>query len=99
MSLPHPPRMPALVFANELGEIQDFPELDMAGRSGSWFFRPELTDLVRNNFVYHTLYEVIRHWRSHKDLYREEQARRSFSQCLSDFFWVAQRDHFPRAGE
>ncbi len=46
MSLPHPPRMPALVFANELGEIQDFPELDMAGRSGSWFFRPELTDLI-----------------------------------------------------
>lgn len=46
MNVPHPHRMPCLVFANNKGEIQDFPELDMAGRSASWFFRPELTDLI-----------------------------------------------------
>ncbi|MBU0968986.1 MAG: radical SAM protein [Proteobacteria bacterium] len=46
MSLQHPLRMPCLVFANERGEIQDFPELEMAGRSGSWYLRPKLTDLI-----------------------------------------------------
>lgn len=38
--------MPCLIFANEKGEILDFPELEMAGRSGSWYSRPELTDII-----------------------------------------------------
>ncbi|MFZ5765011.1 MAG: radical SAM protein [Thermodesulfobacteriota bacterium] len=42
----HPDRLPSLVFATATGEIQDFPELEMAGRSGSWFFRPEPADLI-----------------------------------------------------
>ncbi len=46
MSSLHPDQMPLLVFANAKGEIQDFSELEMAGRSGSWFSRPELTDLI-----------------------------------------------------
>jgi pyruvate-formate lyase-activating enzyme len=46
MSQQHPRRLPWLVFANDKGEIQEFPELGMAGRSGSWFFRPELTDII-----------------------------------------------------
>lgn len=46
MNAQHPTRLPSLVFANANGEIQDFPELKMAGRSGSWFFRPELEDII-----------------------------------------------------
>lgn len=46
MNTPHPAQMPSLVFANAKGEIQDFPELEMAGRSGSWYRRPQLTDLI-----------------------------------------------------
>jgi wyosine [tRNA(Phe)-imidazoG37] synthetase (radical SAM superfamily) len=42
----HPPRIPHLLFANSRGEIIDLPDLDMAGRAGSWFFRPELTDII-----------------------------------------------------
>lgn len=42
----HPDRLPCPVYANDRGEIQDFPELEMAGRSGAWFFRPELEDLI-----------------------------------------------------
>lgn len=42
----HPDRLPSLVFANAQGEIEDFPELTMAGRSGAWFFQPELTDII-----------------------------------------------------
>lgn len=38
--------MPALVFANERGEIQDFPGLEMAGRCGREFVRPALEDLI-----------------------------------------------------
>ncbi len=46
MHIPHPDKMPSLVFANRKGEIKDFPELTMAGRSGRNFFRPELADLI-----------------------------------------------------
>ncbi len=46
MNASHPDHMPSLVFANAKGEIQEFPEIDMAGRSGSWILRPQLTDLI-----------------------------------------------------
>lgn len=42
----HPTRMPSLLYANSKGEILDLPDLDMAGRAGRWFFRPELTDII-----------------------------------------------------
>ncbi len=42
----HPTRMPHLLYANAKGEILDLPDLDMAGRAGRWFFRPELTDII-----------------------------------------------------
>ncbi len=42
----HPSRMPSLLYANSKGEILDLPDLDMAGRAGRWFFRPELTDII-----------------------------------------------------
>ncbi len=43
---PHPPGRPCLVYANKHGEIKDFPGLDMAGRSGTRYFRPETEDLI-----------------------------------------------------
>ena len=42
----HPRRRPYLVYANSQGEITDFPELEMAGRSGSHYLLPELQDLI-----------------------------------------------------
>ncbi|MDH4321959.1 MAG: radical SAM protein [Desulfobulbaceae bacterium] len=42
----HPRRMPSLVYANQHGEIKDFPELEMAGRSGSHYLRPDPLDLI-----------------------------------------------------
>jgi MoaA/NifB/PqqE/SkfB family radical SAM enzyme len=42
----HPDRVPSLVYANSNGEIQDCPDLLMAGRSGHWFFQPDLTDII-----------------------------------------------------
>jgi pyruvate-formate lyase-activating enzyme len=42
----HPDRIPSLVYANSKGEIQDCPDLNMAGRSGHWFSQPELTDII-----------------------------------------------------
>ncbi|MDH3392560.1 MAG: radical SAM protein [Desulfobulbaceae bacterium] len=42
----HPRRMPSLVYANRNGEITDFPELDMAARSGSLYQLPDLQDLI-----------------------------------------------------
>lgn len=42
----HPDKMPCLVFANSKGEIEDFPELSMAGRSAYDFCVPELRDLI-----------------------------------------------------
>jgi pyruvate-formate lyase-activating enzyme len=42
----HPNALPSLVFANRQGEIKDFPELTMAGRSGHWLFAPEPADLI-----------------------------------------------------
>ena len=42
----HPRRTPSLVYANQHGEIKDFPELHMAGRSGSHYLLPELQDLI-----------------------------------------------------
>ena len=46
MHLEHPDRTPCLVFANDRGEIKDFPELLMAGQSGRRYFRPALYDLI-----------------------------------------------------
>ena len=43
----HPNTPTSLVFANAAGEITDYPELDMAGRSGSHFSRPSLEDLIK----------------------------------------------------
>ncbi|MDA8163664.1 MAG: radical SAM protein [Desulfobacteraceae bacterium] len=42
----HPRAMPCLVYANSRGEIVDFPELAMAGRSGSRTVQPALADLI-----------------------------------------------------
>ena len=46
MSFKHPAHHPSLVFANLKGEIKDFTELDIAGRSGETISRPALTDLI-----------------------------------------------------
>ncbi|MCK5437965.1 MAG: radical SAM protein, partial [Desulfobulbaceae bacterium] len=46
MHLEHPDNTPCLVFANDRGEIKDFPELLMAGQSGRRYFRPALYDLI-----------------------------------------------------
>ncbi len=42
----HPEQTPSLVYANRKGEIKDFPELKMAGRSNRWFFKPRLSELI-----------------------------------------------------
>ena len=42
----HPDTLPRLVYANDRGEITDFPGLAMAGRSGELFGVPDLTDLI-----------------------------------------------------
>jgi wyosine [tRNA(Phe)-imidazoG37] synthetase (radical SAM superfamily) len=46
MSGEHPREVPRLVYANGRGEIVDFPELAMAGRSGNRFVQPALDDLI-----------------------------------------------------
>ncbi len=46
MSKKHPEHIPCLVFANRNGEIQEFPELSMAGRSAYSFIQPNLRDLI-----------------------------------------------------
>jgi len=42
----HPDDTPTLVYANEKGEIKNFPDLHMAGRSGNFFSRPVHEDLI-----------------------------------------------------
>lgn len=42
----HPHKIPNMVYANGQGEILDLPDVEMAGRAGRWFFRPELTDII-----------------------------------------------------
>ncbi len=42
----HPDTIPSLLYANAAGEITDFPDLKMAGRSGSRFSLPEKADLI-----------------------------------------------------
>jgi pyruvate-formate lyase-activating enzyme len=42
----HPQRTPRMVYANESGEIIDLPDLDMAGKSGTAFVRPQLPELI-----------------------------------------------------
>ncbi|MEW6427495.1 MAG: radical SAM protein [Thermodesulfobacteriota bacterium] len=42
----HPERLPSLVYANDEGEIIDFPDLQMAGASAGEPCLPELVDLV-----------------------------------------------------
>ncbi len=46
MEYPHPAEMPCLLFANRQGEILDFADLQMAGRSAARICQPELTDLI-----------------------------------------------------
>jgi pyruvate-formate lyase-activating enzyme len=46
MQLSHPDDIPTLVYANERGEIKNFPELHMAGRSGNFFSKPHLDELI-----------------------------------------------------
>jgi pyruvate-formate lyase-activating enzyme len=46
MQLLHPDDIPNLVYANDKGEIKNFPELSMAGRSGNFFFKPHPDDLI-----------------------------------------------------
>ncbi len=42
----HPEDTPSLVYANQKGEITNFPGLHMAGRSGNYFLKPEAVDLI-----------------------------------------------------
>jgi len=46
MQIVHPDDTPTLVYANEAGEIKNFPELYMAGRSGNFFSKPLPDDLI-----------------------------------------------------
>lgn len=46
MPIVHPDKIPSLVYANEKGEIKNFPGLHMAGRSGNFFSRPQTEDLI-----------------------------------------------------
>lgn len=46
MQLQHPDEIPTLVYANRQGEIKNFPEIHMAGRSGNFFSKPALEDLI-----------------------------------------------------
>ncbi len=42
----HPHKIPNMVYANSRGEILDLPDVEMAGRAGRWFFKPELKDII-----------------------------------------------------
>lgn len=42
----HPEVLPSLVYADERGNICDFPELKMAGAANGLFCKPELQDLI-----------------------------------------------------
>ena len=42
----HPDAVPSLVYANQYGEIKNFQGLHMAGRSGNFFYKPALDDLI-----------------------------------------------------
>lgn len=42
----HPEVLPSLVYADERGNICDFPELKMAGAANGLFSKPELQDLI-----------------------------------------------------
>ncbi|OIP44169.1 MAG: radical SAM protein [Desulfobacterales bacterium CG2_30_60_27] len=42
----HPDTIPCLVYANDRGEIIDFPDLNMAGRGGAFCGVPDLADLI-----------------------------------------------------
>jgi len=46
MQLLHPDEIPSLVYANQKGEIKNFPEIHLAGRSGNFNFKPALEDLI-----------------------------------------------------
>lgn len=46
MQLLHPDDIPTLVYANDKGEIKNFPGLYMVGRSGNFFCKPHLDDLI-----------------------------------------------------
>ncbi|KPK31615.1 MAG: radical SAM protein [Nitrospira bacterium SG8_35_1] len=46
MQVLHPDDTPTLVYANQQGEIKNFPGLHMAGRSGIFFSKPLLDDLI-----------------------------------------------------
>ncbi len=46
MSEEHPRAMPCLLFADSNGQIYDFPELEMAGRSAYQFQAPHLDQLI-----------------------------------------------------
>ncbi len=46
MAQVHPDQIPCLVYADEQGQISDFPELNMAGRLADYFEQPQLEDLI-----------------------------------------------------
>jgi len=46
MVVSHPDDTPTLVYANQHGEIKNFPGLWMAGRSGNFFSKPSFKDLI-----------------------------------------------------
>jgi pyruvate-formate lyase-activating enzyme len=42
----HPGETPTLVYANQQGEIKNLPGVHMAGRSGNYYFKPGIEDLI-----------------------------------------------------
>lgn len=42
----HPRKFPSLVFADDQGNISDFPDLHMAGASAGHIVRPDLSDII-----------------------------------------------------
>jgi pyruvate-formate lyase-activating enzyme len=46
MQLLHPGEIPSLVYANQKGEVKNFPEIHMAGRSGNFNFKPAIENLI-----------------------------------------------------
>jgi len=46
MRIFHPDDTPTLVYANSKGEVKNFPQLYMAGRSGNFFSKPDFDDLI-----------------------------------------------------
>ncbi len=42
----HPDAIPSMVYADQRGNIKDFPDMKMACRSGNWIGLPDKKDLI-----------------------------------------------------